>query len=691
MKVKKTNLLREKLPADSGVAEAKQKTNGEPPVKRAKLLSGDSGGETSASEAEEWSFKINEEFVKRFEHNKKREELQRRESSSLRFREYPLIAFEVEEKYGKSSVAHKRGSDDAESEGSNVPNSEESSDSEEGDDDDEGALVTEALDAEISATLRAIRTKDPRVYDKQSKFYTEPEEGEGDGSVISEAERPMFLKDYHRKNFLEGYLGQEEDKEGRDIPRTYAQGQEDLKKAVVREIHDAVGGDEGDSDNDGGFLVSRQKSKADSRERTADGKPKGTIEMDVAIADQDPELFLSNFMASRAWIPAASSQFQPFESDDEEEDRRADEFEQAYNLRFEDPEGSNEKLMTHSRKAAAKYSFRREEVSGRKKAREVQGQKKEDERRQREEEKARLRKLKIEEMEEKVKKIKEAAGLRGKAISDSDWVKFLEDGWDNDCWDQEMSARFGDAYYAQGEEIDGEQSDGYGKKRKLKKPKWDDDIDIRDLIPDFEDEEVATRSVFTLSDGDNGDGAESYNHANEKRQRSPGGSKKERLRERAERKKEARQERKRIEQFVDDKLDFNREPSVSSSSKLQTRFRYRETSPGTFGLTPLDILMASDSQLNQFAGLKKLAAFRDPERKRKDKKKLGKKARLRQWRKETFGDDNGPTVQEPEAIVKGESRGHENPRSENGVDASEGHKGRKRSRKGKGKGRAAEA
>ena len=52
--------------------------------------------------------------------------------------------------------------------------------------------------------------------------------------------------------------------------------------------------------------------------------------------------------------------------------------------------------------------------------------------------------------------------------------------------------------------------------------------------------------------------------------------------------------------------------------------------------------MADDTQLNQFAGLKKLAAFRDEEQKARDQRKLGKKARLRQWRKDTFGNEEGP-------------------------------------------------
>ena len=47
--------------------------------------------------------------------------------------------------------------------------------------------------------------------------------------------------------------------------------------------------------------------------------------------------------------------------------------------------------------------------------------------------------------------------------------------------------------------------------------------------------------------------------------------------------------------------------------------------------------MASDAQLNAFAGLKKLATFRDEDKKARDRKVLGKKARVKKWRRETFG------------------------------------------------------
>ena len=61
-------------------------------------------------------------------------------------------------------------------------------------------------------------------------------------------------------------------------------------------------------------------------------------------------------------------------------------------------------------------------------------------------------------------------------------------------------------------------------------------------------------------------------------------------------------------------------------------------------MTSLDILVADDTALNENAGLKKYAAYREKERKRQDKKKYSKKRLAREWRKAVFGDENGPVM-----------------------------------------------
>ncbi|MCJ1244092.1 KRRI-Interacting protein 1 [Trapelia coarctata] len=648
------------MPLRSKAAEEQASASAEGPRKRVKLLlDDDSPSDSDSSDASggvalngHSSFKVNEEYARRFEHNQKRAELHR-----------------LEEKYGKDSNG--KGWNGA---GEDEDDSDSDSTSEE--EDDDGILALGELDDQVNATLEAIRRKDPRVYDEKVTFYSKVEdEGEDeDGAATAKSEeKPMYLHDYHRENLLKGGIAEEEEVAP---PSTYAQQQDELKNSIVKEMHAAAdaSSDSDEDDEDGtGFLV--KKPSASNGVNKSKSK-RQLAPVDVEMADKDPENFLSNFMAAKAWVPTTHAKFQPFESDDDEEDRRAEEFEAAYNLRFEDPQASNEKLLSHARDTAAKYSVRKEDTNSRKRAREAEQAKKEAEKQERDHEKARLRKLKIEEAEGKVKRIKEAAGLRGKAVEVDEWTGFLTEDWDDELWEAEMKKRFGENYSADQEADD---SDVESPKKKLKKPKWEDDIDITDLVPEFREEEVEVG--FSLSDDSENGVVDSDGAAPSSKKRKTSKQDKE------EQKRESRRERRKIEALVDQNLHVDlalSRPSDSNPKGAPSRFRYRETSPLAYGLTAHDILMASDSQLNQFAGLKKMAAFRDSEKKKRDRKHLGKKARLRKWRKETFGSEKGPVKSLQEALA--EEMG--DPLATRGVVTAgdgEENKGKKRKRSKKSK------
>lgn len=582
----------------------------------------------------------------------------------------------VEEKYGTDFKREERGTG-----GDTSDASTDSTDSEA--EDDDGILVSEELDAQIRATLQAIRRKDPRVYDEKTRFYSDLDNEQEEKTSIYKAQtKPMYLRDYHRENLLGGDLGTGIEDEQ---PLTYAQQQDDLRQTVIKEMHSvahglgpsSTGGDHTDGDED--FLV-RKEPKMDTQKSETNG---GNMKFDPWAAEKDPETFLSSFMSTRAWVGIDGSKMQPFESDDEEEERRADIFEEAYNLRFEDPKGSNEKLLSHARDAAAKYSVRKDQSNSRKKARELETAKKEVEKREREAEKARLRKLRIADIGEKIKKIKDAAGLSSKALEKQDWTKFIDEFWDDDRWEQEMKKRFGDEYY-EGQESEGSDPDrAPSTKRKLRKPKWDDDIEIQDILPDFEPEKAT--NAFNLDEG-SGDEIPIFHQSDvssdQSRRNSRQDTKKAMKKAKAEQRKEARQQRRMVEEIVDQKLSEDLKLS-SFRTKNAGHFRYRETSPLTFGLSANDILLATDSQLNQFAGLKKMAAFRDKEKKKKDKKRLGKKARLRQWRKETFGNENGPQTTLAEVLaskVLGEGTNPRDERQGAGVGGGKQSRSRKKAR-----------
>lgn len=589
------------------------------PAKRSKLLDVASDSEIDAGvqlNGDSVGFKINEEYAKRFEHNKKREERQ-----------------QLEEKFKGNGKRKREEEDDSEDEESSSNESE----------DDEAELATEEVDQEIFNTLQAIKNKDPRVYDSNVKFYKEFDAAASSHDATKK-EKPMYLQDYHRQNLLAGSAGVDEDEE--QPVQTYQDEQDQLKRELVGSMH-AAGGQEKDEDEDeDDFMVAKSRPKHEDLPAVKESRPgKKITEDDIKEADKDPETFLSNFMAARAWLPGDGSRFQPLESDDSEDDARADKFEEAYNLRFEDPDKANETLQSFARDVG-KYGVRRDEKSGRQKARERERERREAEKKEREEERARLRKLKVEEAQEKVQRIKDAAGLRGKELNLDEWRNVIEGDFDDDKWEQEMKRRFGEEYYAEEDqdlEMENEEEAGVKGARKPKKPRWDDDIDIGDLVPDFEKDEPDITLTDDEADGGAGTlSAEDSDEVSDKKKRK---TKKDREKEKSDAKRAARKERAKIEEIVDATLPLQ-DPTLTTASSSKAPvvgFRYRETSPTSFGLSARDILFADDSALNSYAGLKKMAAFRDPEKKRRDKKKFSKKQRLRQWRKDTFGKADEPS------------------------------------------------
>ncbi|KAK4900984.1 Kinetochore protein Spc24 [Elasticomyces elasticus] len=626
------------------------------PSKRAKLDALSDNEETSEVAP---AFTINADFAARFEHNKKREEKAR-----------------LEEKYGSIPLPSTKQQEEEEDE--------ESSDESE---DDDAELVDLEVDQEISATLEALRRKDPRIYDEGVKFYKDWEGVEvgGDRGKKRE-EKPMFLHDYHRRNLLAGHAGAEEEEEDEQGVETYQQEQDALKERLVGSMHDAVQPSSGsDSDNDGedDFLVKKtvkaKHSTLPTTTTTTTAGVKRITESDILSASHDPETYLSNFMAARAWIAPTStnSPYAALDEDDSEEDTRADKFEEAFNLRFEDPNKANEVLMSFQRDAG-KSGVRRDEMTGRKKAREREKERKEAEKREREGERARLRKLMVDEAEEKVRRIKEAAGLRGKDVDLSQWRDVIEGDFEDEQWDLEMKRRFGDSYYDEAEGGSDGEEEG---KRKFKKPKWEDDIDIKDLVPEFEDEEEGKQKpAFSLSDEEDGDeeddatggvpieedGMDLDDETPAPTTASARTKKKSREQDKLASKRAARSQRAALESLIDAQLPIThpsiapslnpkKSTNLNSAKNTVSGFRYRAASPTFFGLTAKDVLFAEDAQLNEYVGLKKMHSFRDGEKKRRDKKRLGKKARLREWRKSTFGREEGARQQ----YVGGEEVGEE--------------------------------
>jgi protein KRI1 len=621
-----------------------------------------------------------------------------------------LLTPTVEEKYKNSRSAQAGAASDA---------TDSDSSSEDETEDEDGFLATEDLDAQISGVLSAIKNKDPRVRDKDFSFF---QAQAADTPAGQKKEKPLFLKDYHREKILAGDVGASDDEDDRP-PRTYAQEQEALKRSIVSEINKAADAeDDEDAGSDGDFV--RKKAKkvkaagADGVHPERAGTVNALTDTDIANASRDPETFLSNFMASRAWLEDGNGRnWEAFESDDDDGDgvERAEAFEQAYNMRFEDPNKSNEVLRTYAREITNEKSVRRDEMTGRRRQRQLEKEQREAEKQQRRDEKQRLRRLKVEEAEEKLGKIRKVAGLSGKALTGDEWLRFLNEDWQGDDWEREMQKRFGDAYYAAAdaagsEEDEGEdgETDKKKKKKKPKKPTWDDDIDINDIIPDFKADE---KPDVTLSDEE--EAQEEDIDEEEDDEDAPPSKKRKTAKDHKKLRQAAKQahkaDRAKIEALIDARMGPADDDTVlaprtaharrqrEAEEEAGVRFRYRETSPQSFGMTPRDILLApSDADLNRFAGLKKLATFRDAEKKRKDKKHLGKKARLREWRRETFGrrfERTGPVWEgfedKPAAAAAAAAAPKEEEKVETPAAAEDAQKKKRKRSRGKKSGGAA--
>ena len=472
------------------------------------------------------------------------------------------------------------------------------------------------MDREFESTLLAIKNKEPRVYNGEASFYSKMSQPPQRNSNPEIDRIPMRLSDYHQKTLLKNSNGVAD-----TLPSSRSQQQEELQARTLQEIREAGEDSATDSDPAGhlgkgtAFLVKRL-----SPGETSAKQQRGTTvtRRDVDEADQNPEAFLSKFLSSRAWVSTAPNRLKVFESDDEDDDLRAEEFEVAYNLRFEDPEKANRKLMFHSRTAAADTSVRMDSASKRKRARQEARSRRGLDRMESTQERQRLRKLKMEELADKVAEVEAAAGSSGTVVSLEEWSRFLNEDWDDKQWEEFMRHKFDENYYTS-LEADSCTAEDDGNPHIRKKPRWDNDIDVSDLVrrspldrdasPITAFEKPADPIARTVQAG--------------LRQAT------------AQRPRKEDPQRQKLEQLVEQKLTA--ELAVGAATARHGRFRYRETSPTTYGLTARDILLASDAQLNQYVGLKRLAAFRDPVSKKKDKKRLGKKARLRQWRLETFG------------------------------------------------------
>ena len=197
--------------------------------------------------------------------------------------------------------------------------------------------------------LTALRTNPEEILQSDIKFY--PEIGKEDVQQTS-SQKPVYLKDYQRERYLEKGADNSDDEED-DVPNieTYNDEQNRLKTYLINQFHDNDDEDEDD------FLQKREGAERD------------IPDVELPDPEKDAEGFLTQYLNNKAWIQKDKTvptykEIVEEEENEEFEDRN-DQYETAYNFRYEDPNGAE--IVSYARDQT---TVRRDKMSNRQKKRE---------------------------------------------------------------------------------------------------------------------------------------------------------------------------------------------------------------------------------------------------------------------------------------------------------------------------------
>lgn len=534
---------------------------------------------------EDNAFRINAEYAKRFEYNKKREELTR-----------------LKEKYGNKNVDIDVDMD--------KDKKCSSSDTTSTDEDEDGDLITRDLDAKILKTIGKLKAKSQEVYDKEKKFFSEKDAKKAEKNYFKltkikndQEESPKItVKQFQTKQLLNEEVDSDDQSESKRIKDAINVEDEDLKRSFRVKLN-----------GEGDFFNVKTKTLREHEEEEHEYK-KFLLENlskdeDVrssmnywlqsigSSGTKDPSLgedekFLMDYVLNRGWVEKNKPKNVEEENDqkdiDEEDDSRLQviELEEAmYNFRHEQPEA--EKIATYVEEIKRK-SVRDITNPSRKRQRESKKKRKEEERIRQVEELKRLKNLRKEEILGKLERLKKVSG--NNRIG-SDMESLLDDEpFDPEHYDKKMSEMFNDEFY-----------DKKDHRKELKESRLSE-----------EEEEP------TLQDDDDNNNFLGNNKTLGKVKKS------------LDKYFFSMKNDPEIEKCLDEYYRLDYEDKIGD---LKCRFKYTKVDQLNFGLELDDILEADEASLNTHVSIKKLAPYRPLEVQMKDKRKYGDRRRIVTFRR----------------------------------------------------------
>lgn len=539
----------------------------------------DSDGDSS--DDDQSKIEINHEFAKRYEYNKRREELQKYEDLK------------------KKGLIDSSDSD-----------SEESSSEEE-----ESKNPSKKIDAEFFDALIKVKNQDPILREKDAKLFNsdddededEVEEEGGDASKKkAKKDKPMYLKDVVSKQLIEGgpelsdeEMESEDDGGVRNRVKSYAEEQEEMRQGFLKAL------EEGENDDNDGDLLRVKSSGKDESDEEEDDPIEDKLDEYFGEDEKldDDTMFLKDYFRNRMWADDGKSKragdVDVDVSEDEDEIEKQEDYERDYNFRFEENVG--DRVMGHSRKVEGSV---RKKDNARKSQRESKEKRMAQAEFERREELKRLKNLKKKEINEKLEKIREVAGIgKDKEIFDKD---DLEEEFDPEAHDRKMKEAFGEDYYEE-EDVDPEfGSDEDKDGEDMEKPDFDKEDELLGLEKGWDKMDkpgegfrLARERILKdrVADGDEDlvgeDGDDEPREGRRKRKHKPSDV-----------------EKAVMEELLDEYYKLDYEDTIGD---LKTRFKYKPVKAKKYGLTAEEVLMTDDKELNQYVSLKKLAPYSEKE------------------------------------------------------------------------------
>ncbi|KAJ8717566.1 hypothetical protein PYW07_005496 [Mythimna separata] len=545
---------------------------------------------------EEVALKTENEYAKKYDKWREKEELHK-----------------LEQKYGSKPNADGSESTDSEDESDAPPE------------------VNEEMEKQFLKTLALLKTKDPRIYDPQFKFF--------DGTEKKEPEKETKTK---QLTFADS--DDEDDDDGNIFSiEKKAEIVEDTKKErKTSETKEAKLKE---------YLIGEAEHIDDEVEK--DLAPLKALWSDPKL--NEGEAFLRDYILNKPYLQDGDiGEAEDKIRDDEEleaDEERVEEqgkFERAYNFRFEEPDQEYLKrfprTMNYIRPKDDRRAKKRAEVRSRK----------EDEKKRKMEEIARMKALKLKEIQEKIAKIKEVTGNDELAFKESD----LESEFDPEEHDKRMKEIFDEQYYGDAdeqkpvfpdldEELEIENWEKY-------EPEQDDDYEEADQQagdegPHCEDEDFNMDADYDPKKARLNVLEEVKKTLGKKRRNRKKKSKLAELLASEKPKFVPTVAEKTYDQYMEEYYKMDCEDVIGGD--LPTRFKYREVVPCDYGLTVEEILLADDKELTQWVPLKRILKHRPDTLEQSERRNFAQKAADTRLKKKILPSLFKDLPEDPDIVV----------------------------------------